>query len=259
MNKINEYRNSPYLNYSGMKKLLISPAHYQSWLEEQSKPEEPESAFRTGSATHMLSMQPEQFDSMFAVAPLCDRRTNIGKQTWAEFLEASPGKTVLTADEFITAQHCADSVRRNTWFKKAIEDPKVLIEKDLYLKNDNIFKYGIKGRPDVISPSNQFILDIKTHGKELTKYDIRKAIMSNKYHLQELVYTVLANNNDIQVNDFIFIFVEKREPYSAVSVGIDNPILTKEAMDMLTNAVDSFNRCMDSGKWEDLNNTSIIV
>ena len=263
MNNINnEYKTSPYLNQSGMKQILISPAHYKCWLEQQSEPEEPERELRIGLATHALSLEPHTFDSGFAVAPVCDRRTKEGKLIWADFLESSPGKLALTAEEFAIAQSCSDSVRRNTWFKKAMEDPNVLIEKPLFHKvdeKDNLFRNGIKGRADLISPSNNFILDIKTHGGNLDKFDITKSINRNKYYLQELVYTILANENKIPVNDFIFVFVEKKEPFSSVSVGIDNPFMSKNAIDDLTRALETFNKCIETDTWNDLSETSILI
>lgn len=254
----NEYRASPFLNYSGMKKILISPAHYQSWLNEQMNPEEPERELRIGLAVHALSMRPQDFDNEFTVAPVCDRRTNEGKRIWKEHLESTVGKMTLTAEEFEISRSCADSVRRNIWFKKAMEDKDVMIEKPLYLKNDT-FKYGLKGTPDIVSPGNKLILDIKTHGGELTRDDIAKAITRNRYNLQELVYSILTNTNEIKTEDFIFIFVEKKEPYSSVSVGIDNRFMSKAAMDDLTEAVDRFNKSMDTGVWPDLSESSILV
>lgn len=253
-----DYKTSPCLNYSGMKKMLVSPAHYKAWLEEQLEPEAPERELRIGLATHAMSLEPHSFEQGFAVAPVCDRRTTEGKRIWAEFLEASPGKMVLTAEEYEISRSCADSVRRNSWFKKFIDDDKKLIEKPFFLKNEH-FKHGIKGRPDLVSPSNNAILDIKTHGGELTKEDITKAIYRNKYYLQELVYSILVNQNGIPVNDFIFVFVEKREPYSSISVGIDNPFMTRMATEDLTTAVSMFDKSMDTGVWPDLSETSIII
>lgn len=258
MNTENEYKQSNYLNYSGMKKMLISPAHYKSWLAEQMEPEEPERELRIGLATHALCLQPESFDSAFAIAPVCDRRTTDGKRIWKEFLESSPGKLALTAEEYHIARSCADSVNRNSWFKRCIEDEKRIIEKPFFLKNEH-FKHGIKGRPDLVSPKNHTIVDIKTHGGNLDKHDITKAIYRNKYYLQELVYSILVNQNGVPVNEFIFIFVEKKEPYSSVSVGIDNPFMTKAATEELTMAISLFEKCMETNEWPDLSESSILI
>jgi exodeoxyribonuclease VIII len=258
MNNEQDYRKSEYLNYSGMKKLLISPAHYKAWLQEQSQPEEPERELRIGIATHSMSLEPERFDEQFSVAPVCDRRTNEGKRIWREHLESCPGKMILTSEEFEIARSCSDSVRRNSVFAKAIADEKRLIEKPLYLKNEH-FKYGIKGRPDLISPSNNLIVDIKTHGGSLTEYDIRKAIIRNKYYLQEVVYNILANQNGIPVNEFMFVFVEKKEPYASVSVSIENANITMSAMTELRDSCAAFTQCMDTNTWPDLSNSNIVI
>ena len=253
-----DYQSSPFLNYSGMKKLLISPAHYKMWLAEQTKKEEPERELRIGLATHSLCLEPHLFDQKYAIAPVCDRRTTEGKRIWKEHLESSPGKMSLTAEEFTIAQACSDSVKRNSWFKKAMEDPKLIVEKPFFLKNEH-FRHGIKGRPDMVSPGNNIILDIKTHGGQLNRDDIQNSIRRNHYYLQELVYSILTNSNDIPVNDFVFIFVEKNEPFSSVSVCIDNRFMAKDAMDEMTAAVSLFNECMDRNEWPDLSSTSIVI
>ena len=255
-NEEQEYRNSPYLNQSGMKKLLLSPAHYKAWLTEQLEPEEPEKDLRIGLATHCLSLQPERFDTDFAVAPVVDRRTTLGKQVWANFLENSPGKLCLTAEEYTVARHCADSVLRNSIFKKCMASEGAIVEKSLFVKDD-IFRHGIKGRLDLIAPAEQTIVDIKTHGKDLSVFEIQKSIRNNKYHLQELVYKILCAKNDIDISSFVFIFVEKKEPFSSVSVVIENRFTKKEAADLMTMSVDSFNTCMDTGVWSDLSDVII--
>lgn len=258
MNNEQDYRKSEYLNYSGMKKLLISPAHYKAWLQEQTEPEEPERELRIGLATHSLALEPTLFESQFSVAPVCDRRTTEGKRIWKEHLESCPGRTILTAEEFEIARSCADSVRRNTVFSRAISDDKRLIEKPLFLKNEH-FKYGIKGRPDLISPSNNLIVDIKTHGGLLTVHEIKKAILRNKYYLQELVYNILANQNGIPVNDFAFIFVEKKEPYSSVSVTINNLQISQMAFEEMRDSCAAFTQCMDTNTWPDLSQSNIVI
>lgn len=258
MSNEKEYRSSPYLNQSGMKKILISPAHYKAWLEEQLNPEEPERDLRIGLATHSLCLEPSDFNNSFAIAPVCDRRTTIGKATWAEFLESSPGKIALTADEYTVARSCADSVLRNQFFKESINSDGRLVEHSLFLKND-IFKHGIKGRLDLIDKKNGIILDIKTHGRELNKHEIQKTIKGSKYALQKLVYQILAFENGFEVPNYFLIFVEKNEPYASVKVEITSEYLSKEAAEDLSIAVNRFNLSMDTNNWPDLSASTIEI
>jgi len=257
MNNI-DYDKCPFLNQSGMKKLLISPAHYKAWLDEP-KSEHPESNLRIGLATHALALEPETFDSKFAVEAIGDRRTKQGKLDWAEFLERSTGKICMSPEEFTVARNCADSVKMNPWFIKCMADPLKKIEMPLYIKNNKEFRHGLKGRTDLISLEHGVIVDIKTTSKPLTHYHIRKAIIEYNYALQELTYTILANQNGLIVQDMIFIFVETKEPFSCVSVGIDNEKISRQAMDDFARANESFNDCMDTNFWPDLREKIILV
>lgn len=54
-------------------------------------------AMLLGSVTHTLILEPDEFDSRYAVAPACDRRTKAGKELWAEFCADSLGKEVIDA------------------------------------------------------------------------------------------------------------------------------------------------------------------
>jgi hypothetical protein len=49
-----------HLNYSGMKEILESPAHYQSYLKQERVETK---ALRVGTLVHLASLQPEIFSN----------------------------------------------------------------------------------------------------------------------------------------------------------------------------------------------------
>ena len=78
------------MNYSGLKEFLISPAHYKHSITSQDDTDNP--AFKIGRALHMAVFQPMVFNTLWAVAPECDRRTTAGKLIWNSFQAENIGK-----------------------------------------------------------------------------------------------------------------------------------------------------------------------
>src|ERR1700722_4496491 len=58
--------------------------------------EEPTEAMILGTLAHMAVLEPERWIKETIVAPACDRRTTAGKQVYAEFLESSEGRIVMS-------------------------------------------------------------------------------------------------------------------------------------------------------------------
>ena len=97
------------INQSRLKLIIRSPAHYQHAAEQPR--EDPSPAMALGTAVHALVLEPEQAMERLAVIPSdINRRTNDGRARYAEFIEASKGKTVLTLDDLGTAYKIRDAV-----------------------------------------------------------------------------------------------------------------------------------------------------
>ena len=92
---------------TGLKKMLISAAHFQANLKREQKPTP---ALEIGRAVHALILERESYAARFAVAPVINRRTKVGKQEWADFQEANAGKTILSAADNLTAMQCAEGM-----------------------------------------------------------------------------------------------------------------------------------------------------
>ena len=74
-----------------LKRMLISPAHFLSGLNE---PEESSEALLFGSVLHGRLLEPDSFESRFFPMPKLNRATKVGKQCYAECLVEAAGRTV---------------------------------------------------------------------------------------------------------------------------------------------------------------------
>ena len=92
-----DYNQMKALNYSGAKQILVSPAHYQAWLDEV-REETP--ALKLGRLVHLASLEPEVFDRTVRLMPECDRRTKEGKAIFEAFTATlKAGEECLKKDE----------------------------------------------------------------------------------------------------------------------------------------------------------------
>jgi len=91
-------------SWSQLKWLAVSPAHYRWHLDN---PPEQTDAMRLGSAFHGLTLEPEQFDSQFA---LWDGPRRAGK-IWEDFEAAHAKECILTLAQYDLASAMASAAR----------------------------------------------------------------------------------------------------------------------------------------------------
>lgn len=88
-----EYRAFPALNQSAAKKLLVSPAHYQAYMNT---PHEETKALRFGTFVHAAILEPHTLNDLYATAPDVDKRTKQGKEDWAASPRLTPARPSST-------------------------------------------------------------------------------------------------------------------------------------------------------------------
>lgn len=93
------------VNFSTLKALADSPAHYRARL---ATPVEETDAMRLGSAVHTLALEPHCFADDYAV---WHGGRRAGKE-YDAFVADLAGRTALTPDQMATALAMADSIRR---------------------------------------------------------------------------------------------------------------------------------------------------
>jgi hypothetical protein len=103
-----EYLRWEGVSQSALKRMEHSPAHVRHYLDT---PHEPTPAMVLGNAIHTAVLEPDKFDMRYAVAPKVDRRTKVGKETWAAFCEENADKVVLSADDAKACKAIAGRLR----------------------------------------------------------------------------------------------------------------------------------------------------
>lgn len=227
------------LSKSAIDKLLECPALYKAWLEGEDE-EKTSAALAFGSMSHLLTLQPQEFDSQYAVTDL-NLTTKEGKAWKAALPE---GIQIVKNDDYEKAQMMADAVRDHPQAKMLFQ--KYIAEEPIYWTFDGV---PCKAKPDIVAEvyGRRFIADLKTT-ESVNPEAIRKSIAKWGYHRQAAWYLSGMEAVGKPCEAFIFIFVEKTYPYLVTMCQLDEDALAK-GMEECLRAVSTLKECQASGTW----------
>jgi exodeoxyribonuclease VIII len=173
-------------------------------------------AMQIGSITHHFTLTPEQ-ECPYIVAPPCDRRTEEGKQLWAEFTEFYADRTVVSEKVWQTAKQCTQAILSEPIAKRLLDRPGVTEGGIIW--NDIESGLGCKCRPDHRTPG--IVLDIKTCQLSEPRPFIY-SIADYGYHQQAAWYldgiTALEGYEE---RTFVIIAVSTNPPHEVAFYEID--------------------------------------
>ena len=112
-----EYRAHPAISKSDLFKITKSPLHFKWSMENK---EDKTAALIFGSACHKYILERDDFDSEFAVALNVDRRTKVGKEEYAKWLEENEGKDVVSSDDMEKIKAMAEVIDSNKFAKRLL-------------------------------------------------------------------------------------------------------------------------------------------
>lgn len=246
--KADDYHNLPHLSKSGLDLINKSPRHY--WVEKFSNDaelkKEATKALRVGAALHTYILEPERFDLDVAIAPDCDKRTKEGKQLYANFVQLSSGKIVISESEFMNIEYMNQAVNQSPVCAKLLELKQYSEVTCLYELEGVPFKSRFDGLLQ-----NDFIVDLKTsRNAEANKFDI--SLFDYRYHVQAALYIdAFEICFDRPCKGFVIIPVENTKPFVA-----GQPILiTKESYtyeigkDAYLRDIATFKLCKEKNEW----------
>ena len=227
------------LSKSAIDKLLECPALYKAWLEGEDE-EKTSAALAFGSLSHLLTLQPQEFDNQYAVTDL-NLATKEGKAWKAALPE---GIQIVKNDDYEKAQMMADAVRDHPQAKMLFQD--YIAEEPIYWTFDGV---PCKAKPDIVAEvfGHRYIADLKTT-ESVNPEAIRKSIAKWGYHRQAAWYLSGMEAVGRPCDAFIFIFVEKTYPYLVTMCQLDEEALAK-GMEEYLRAVSTLKECQASGTW----------
>ena len=219
---MSDYHQIKALSNSSLKLWKRSKAEYYLKHIQGVDFEDFKDAFRIGSLTHTLALEPERFELDWELAEPPPNKTTgeplkAGKvySEWLATYQAmmKPGKQWCTPAEFADATLLVQGLNRHPVIASLLKHPdgyaEYAIQKTFYLKADGSeFAVPMKGKLDLIIPSESIILDIKTAPSELPG-DFVPDALSKKYHWQDYIYKTLAAAEFGKDFRFLFAVISK--------------------------------------------------
>ena len=251
--------NADYHAGEGISKSLLdlinrSPAHLRARLD-RSDAHQPSAAQTLGSAVHAYVLEGVSvFESRYAIAPICDRRTKAGKETWENFTAENPGKVYLTHDDMETIEAMSKSLYAHNAARGLLGDAEGVAEVSAYWHDQ---KTGIlcRCRPDFWR-SGGVLVDLKTTD-DASPEAFSRSIAAYRYHVQAAWYIDGCREAHVQseepphlwlANHFVFVAVEKRPPYAVACYTLDPQTIELGREEYRAN-LDRYAACLQSDQW----------
>lgn len=168
---------------------------------------EPSANLLLGSAFHKLSLEPQDFNKEFAIAPNCDRRTKQGREDYEDFIANLGDKTVLSPEIYATAQSMAEALKAHEIYPALFKNG--LAEMSYFSQIEGV---KVKCRPDFLNEDLGLVIDLKST-TDASESGFAKTMANFNYHIQAAFYLDILQSLGINATRFIFVAVEKSAPY----------------------------------------------
>lgn len=203
------------VNHSVLRHMKKTPAHAY-W--EKTNQDESTSFQALGHLIHFAVLEPERFAAEGpVVAPDVDRRTTLGKATWAEFQAANAGRAIVTEKDMRILLAIQSNIAQHATAREALYGPGASELSIVWV--DPATGVLCKGRLDRVSEIGgwPFIVDIKTTSKPAATHSFQISVESYGYHEQAALYlrgiNTLVPPDEGVVRKFAWLVCETEPPY----------------------------------------------
>lgn len=194
-----------------------------------------------GTAFHMAVLEPDRFDSSVVSNPY-DGRTKAGK----EFVAEHSGRLILSHDDYEGVVSARDVLFGNATIKALIEREGVSEATGVWVDPDT--RLLCRCRPDHYVPSLAMIADVKTTTNASPEMFAKTAAQFG-YDLQAEFYSEGWNRaGGGEVEDFIFIVVERTPPYAHAIYQLDESARLR-GRTIMQKALLTYQQCKAADRW----------
>lgn len=232
------YHSGPGISKSGLWELHTkSPAHFQF------APREEKNFFDLGEAGHIAVLEPDQLEARVYRGP-DDRRGN--KWTDAQEFCRIEGKVCLTSKDYDKALMIRDALHADPTINSLVTSPAAQVEASGFWMDPET---GLlcRCRPDLYRPDLNLIVDLKTTtSAHPTKFT--RSVVDYGYHAQEAFYSDGWRALGNQVDAFVFIAVEKTDPFAFAIYELP-PSIVEEGRTRIHAAMQVYAECKRTDIW----------
>ena len=235
-------------------------SYYRRFIARTVARPEATEAFRIGSAAHCAVLEPTTLLDRYTLRPYgIDRRTKEGKIAFAEFEAANSGKTIMTAEEFAWVHEMNAAVQLHPLASQLLAAGKP----ELSWRVEPAGGMALQCRTDWFNPAGcelssgrPYVADLKTvESLDSDAFrNFERACFSFGYHRQAGFYLPLITEIiGSPVFDFLFIVVEKAEPYGVAVYRLSDAATARGHDETITDLL-RLQACIKDQQWPNLPN-----
>lgn len=233
------HKDTEKISKSGLDLINRSPLHYWDRYLNPDAETKQTPAMLLGSAVHCRVLEPFQFAERYAIAPKVDKRTKEGKATWEAFVQNNLTRDVISQDDSELIEKMTAAIHGHD--KASILIDKITEVEKIYTHDD------MKCRPDALTSLN-IVLDLKTT-EDASPIAFGRSAYKYRYDVQAAFYTDILEANNIKVEGFVFIAVEKTPPYAVGVYVIEDEDMARGREKYMEN-LKLWRECKASNKWD---------
>jgi len=201
---------------SSMTKTLSNGSTYdlEHYLNNENKETE---SLLVGSAFHCYMLEPDKFEERYVYAPKIDKRTKVGKEMYAQYLQ-SIGDRKPIPEHYesifsIIEKHLSENINSKKLLKECTDYEKLYFWKDL--------KTGLKCKGKVDGVGKDYIIDLKTTSKGVDVNSFKEFLKSWNLAHQAAFYS-----NGTQIKTFYFIMCQLKAPFNVAVYKISDTVMS---------------------------------
>jgi len=161
-----------------------------------------------GRLVHLALLEPELFKS--TVIPWTgSTRTKAFDE--AEATAAAKGLLLVQDNQLHKVDLMISSIRTNKFVREILDDKNSLMEHTVHWTNED-YNVDCKSKIDIINPERGVVIDLKTT-VDASPEGFGRSVVNYKYDMQAAFYLNGAKTHYKKDFDFIFLAVEKTEPF----------------------------------------------
>jgi hypothetical protein len=235
------------VNFSTLKLMALSPAHYKAALEARQKGTSPETdAMRLGRAVDLAVFEPKLFDKCVA---RWDGKVRNGN-AWRDFESDHMGELILTANQHQEAIELSAKIRNAPHVQKYLGEGSCQVTVAARFTKPAEhglpgWAFDVKGRLDRLAPG--FIVDLKT-AADGEPDAFRRSAWSLEYAVQGAFYVDLVKAVTGKKLPYVLIVAEKGEPH-VVSVWRLSDLSYRLARERYLEWLDRLALCQRENHW----------
>lgn len=239
-----QYCALPGVNHSTLERVRRSPAHAR---EEALRPKEPTQALALGHAFHVRLLEPARFPLEYVVGPTINRRTKIGRRTWARFEQEHPDQFVLDACEAALYDRMAAAVLEHPVAGELLRSRGAA--ELAFVWRDDETGLLCKGRVDRLAELNgwPFVVDVKS-ARDASERAFSADMARYGYHRQLSYYREGLNVLRPVPRRVAIIAVEKEPPFACAVYELAERALEQGEREF-REALRRYRQCLETGVW----------